>query len=48
MAEKTAVFSPIPSASVSTAMDVNPGFARRTRTAYRRSAKNVDMIGPQK
>src|SRR5579862_4009326 len=37
-----AVLAPIPSARVRTVIAVNPGFLRKTRAAYRKSAANRD------
>ena len=39
-----AVFTPMPSASVATAIAVNPGFRRIERTAKRKSSRVVDMF----
>src|SRR5580704_7088901 len=44
--ENSAVFAPIPSASVSTAIAVNPGFFSRTRNPYRTSCQKFVMDHP--
>src|SRR5260221_9999053 len=40
---KTAALAPVPSVSVSTAIDVHPGVRTRVRAAYRKSCRSVSM-----
>src|SRR5580704_5184955 len=44
--ENSAVFAPIPSASVNTAIAVNPGFFNKTRNPYRTSCQKFVMDHP--
>src|SRR5215510_13226252 len=44
--EKIAVFAPIPSANVSTATNVRPGFLANIRTPNRKSCQNLFIIHP--
>src|SRR5688500_13406753 len=46
MKPKTAVFAPVPSASVSTAIAVHPGVRASVRAAYRKSCSRLSMTRP--